>query len=107
MKICEAVTRPQTGVQFVAIIDTTGDIATCSGSIIRLWSINGDLLITKNTSQIPGPILCCVFYEGSKMNGSMMALLLQDTRKACLFIKILCNCLQVLLIDYLIYGIKI
>ncbi|CAG8762945.1 11546_t:CDS:2, partial [Racocetra fulgida] len=43
-----------------------GDIATCSGSIIRLWSINGDLLVAKNTAQVPDPILCCTFYEGKQ-----------------------------------------
>ncbi|CAG8480599.1 18870_t:CDS:10, partial [Gigaspora margarita] len=66
MKYVRQLQGHESGVQFVAINDTTGDIATCSGSIIRLWSINGDLLITKNTSQIPGPILCCVFYEGKQ-----------------------------------------
>ncbi|CAG8446303.1 7064_t:CDS:10 [Dentiscutata erythropus] len=66
MKYVRQLQGHETGVQFVAINDTTGDIATCSGSIIRLWSINGDLLITKNTAQIPDPILCCVFYEGKQ-----------------------------------------
>ncbi|KAG9303640.1 hypothetical protein G9A89_018537 [Geosiphon pyriformis] len=51
-------------IQFVAINDTTGDIATCCGPTIRLWGINGDLLVTKSAVD---PVLCCVFYEG-KLN---------------------------------------
>ncbi|CAG8445955.1 14997_t:CDS:10 [Cetraspora pellucida] len=66
MKYVRQLQGHETGVQFVAINDTTGDIATCSGSIIRLWSINGDLLVTKNTAQVPDPILCCTFYEGKQ-----------------------------------------
>lgn len=34
----------------VAINDLTGDIATCSGTWLHLWSINGDCLATVNTS---------------------------------------------------------
>ncbi|CAI2171444.1 16368_t:CDS:10 [Funneliformis geosporum] len=56
----------EAGVQFVAVNDATGDIATCSGSFIRIWTVNGDLLLTKNTSQPPEPILCCTFYEGKQ-----------------------------------------
>jgi len=31
----------------VAINDITGEIATCSGTIINIWSVNGELLISK------------------------------------------------------------
>jgi hypothetical protein len=40
-----------------------GDIATCSAQTLRLWSINGDLIVAKTLSNIPGPIMCCTFYE--------------------------------------------
>jgi len=61
MKYVRQLQNHEAGVQFVAVNDTTGDIATCSGPVIRIWAINGDLLLTKNTSH---PILCCTFYEG-------------------------------------------
>ncbi|KAG0235966.1 hypothetical protein BGW42_004421 [Actinomortierella wolfii] len=52
------------GVRVVAINDNTGDIATCSGPVLRLWTINGDLILQKYTTQIGDPILDCIFYAG-------------------------------------------
>ncbi|CAG8462143.1 12484_t:CDS:10 [Funneliformis caledonium] len=66
MKYVRQLQNHEAGVQFVAVNDTTGDIATCSGSVIRIWTVNGDLLLAKNTSQPSDPILCCTFYEGKQ-----------------------------------------
>ena len=53
------------GITVTAINDSTGDIATCSGSTIKVWSINGTLLLSRLTSSQAGdPILCCIFNEG-------------------------------------------
>lgn len=51
-------------VQLVAINNVTGDIATCSGGTVRLWTINGDLLVQRPTSQMSDPICSVRFYEG-------------------------------------------
>ncbi|CAG8523942.1 7035_t:CDS:10, partial [Paraglomus brasilianum] len=64
MKYVRQLKGHETGVQYIAINDTTGDIATCSGSTIRIWGINGDLIVTKSISSVSGPITCCTFYEG-------------------------------------------
>ncbi|KAF9180715.1 hypothetical protein BGZ50_006032 [Haplosporangium sp. Z 11] len=56
--------RHEDGVRVVAINDATGDIATCSGPVLRLWTVNGDLILQKYTTQIGDPILDCVFYAG-------------------------------------------
>ncbi|KAF9578833.1 hypothetical protein BGW38_005178 [Lunasporangiospora selenospora] len=56
--------KHEDGVRVVAINDATGDIATCSGPVLRLWTINGDLLLQKYTTQIGDPILDCIFYAG-------------------------------------------
>lgn len=43
--------RDHTGVvAAVSINDLTGDIATCSATWLHVWSINGDILATVNTS---------------------------------------------------------
>ncbi|CAG8433004.1 6306_t:CDS:10 [Ambispora gerdemannii] len=64
MKYVRQLEGHEAPIQYVSINETTGDIATCCGPTIRLWSINGDLLITKSAVD---PVLCCVFYEG-KLN---------------------------------------
>ncbi|KAF9968951.1 WD repeat and FYVE domain-containing protein 3, partial [Actinomortierella ambigua] len=56
--------KHEDGVRVVAINDNTGDIATCSGPVLRLWTINGDLILQKYTTQIGDPILDCIFYAG-------------------------------------------
>ncbi|KAG0249421.1 hypothetical protein BG011_009323 [Mortierella polycephala] len=56
--------RHEDGVRVVAINDATGDIATCSGPVLRLWTVNGDLIMQRYTTQIGDPILDCVFYAG-------------------------------------------
>lgn len=56
--------RHDDGVRVVAINDATGDIATCSGPVLRLWTVNGDMILQKYTTQIGDPILDCVFYSG-------------------------------------------
>ncbi|KAG0304181.1 hypothetical protein BGZ98_005820 [Dissophora globulifera] len=56
--------KHEDGVRVVAINDATGDIATCSGPVLRLWTVNGDLILQKYTTQIGDPILGCIFYAG-------------------------------------------
>ncbi|KAF9117001.1 hypothetical protein BGX27_007055 [Mortierella sp. AM989] len=56
--------KHEDGVRVVAINDATGDIATCSGPVLRLWTVNGELILQKYTTQIGDPILDCVFYAG-------------------------------------------
>ncbi|KAJ8022395.1 WD repeat and FYVE domain-containing protein 3 [Holothuria leucospilota] len=48
----------------IAINDLTGDIATCAGVYLHLWSINGDKLASVNTSTgRDQQILCCAMSE--------------------------------------------
>ncbi|KAI8643957.1 hypothetical protein BD408DRAFT_137123 [Parasitella parasitica] len=53
----------ENGVQIISINDTTGDIITCSGHIIRVWTVNGDLYLTKSACPSSESILSCIFYE--------------------------------------------
>ncbi|KAH3744555.1 beach domain protein [Pelomyxa schiedti] len=46
------------------IHDLTGDIATCSSTLIRLWTINGDDLASHRLSAPGDSILCCALYKG-------------------------------------------
>lgn len=50
----------------VSINDNTGDIMTSTSSTCRVWTINGELLISKNiySSVIPDAIFSSAFYEG-------------------------------------------
>ncbi len=51
-------------VSAVAINNLTGDIATCAGAFLYLWSINGDLVASVNTSTGRDQrILCCAMSE--------------------------------------------
>lgn len=43
-------------VRAVAISETTGDFATCSGSTVRVWTVNGILLATQSTGSSAQPI---------------------------------------------------
>ncbi|XP_055577181.1 WD repeat- and FYVE domain-containing protein 4 isoform X4 [Falco biarmicus] len=48
----------------VAINNSTGDIITCAGSYLYLWTINGQLLASVNTTCSPKcHIVCCCFAE--------------------------------------------
>lgn len=50
---------------YTSIHETTGDILTCCASAIRLWSINGELILTKSVLSLSmDPLTCCAFYEG-------------------------------------------
>ncbi|CEP07883.1 hypothetical protein [Parasitella parasitica] len=53
----------ENGVKIISINDTTGDIITCSGHIIRVWTVNGDLYLTKSACPSSESILSCMFYE--------------------------------------------
>ncbi|KAM0788066.1 hypothetical protein ACM66B_001237 [Microbotryomycetes sp. NB124-2] len=53
----------ESAVHSVAICDTTGDIATCSGAVLRLWTVNGDLLATHSTSNFVDPITSVAFSQ--------------------------------------------
>ncbi|XP_078386858.1 WD repeat- and FYVE domain-containing protein 4 [Cetorhinus maximus] len=51
-------------VSAVAINDLTGDIASCAGTYLHLWTINGQPIASVNTSsEMTGEILCCCFTE--------------------------------------------
>ncbi|XP_071808138.1 WD repeat and FYVE domain-containing protein 3-like isoform X3 [Asterias amurensis] len=51
-------------VSAVAINNLTGDIATCAGAFLYLWSINGELVASVNTSTGRDQrILCCAMSE--------------------------------------------
>ncbi|KAL0092916.1 WD40-repeat-containing domain protein [Phycomyces blakesleeanus] len=63
MKYVRSLMGHENGVQLVCINDSTGDIITCSGHVIRVWTINGELLLSKSTGSSSEPILSCVFYE--------------------------------------------
>ncbi|XP_009977759.1 PREDICTED: WD repeat- and FYVE domain-containing protein 4 [Tauraco erythrolophus] len=48
----------------VAINNSTGDIISCAGSRLYLWTVNGQLLASINTTCSPNShILCCCFAE--------------------------------------------
>eukprot|EP00111_Clytia_hemisphaerica_P006851 TCONS_00019802-protein len=48
----------------IAINNSTGDIVTCAGTHIYVWTVNGELLVQENTSPaITGQIHCCVVSE--------------------------------------------
>ncbi|XP_078055406.1 WD repeat- and FYVE domain-containing protein 4 [Mustelus asterias] len=53
----------------ISINDVTGDIASCAGKYLHLWTINGQPIASINTS--PGlteEILCCCFTEVHEWN---------------------------------------
>ncbi|XP_074856013.1 WD repeat- and FYVE domain-containing protein 4 [Carettochelys insculpta] len=48
----------------VAINDSTGDIVSCAGSYLCLWTINGQPLATLSTAcGLEGDIVCCCFAD--------------------------------------------
>ncbi|XP_077999760.1 WD repeat and FYVE domain-containing protein 3-like [Glandiceps talaboti] len=48
----------------IAINNTTGDIVTCAGTFLYIWSINGDVIASVNTSTgREQQILCCAVSE--------------------------------------------
>uniref|UniRef100_A0A8C3TBC6 Uncharacterized protein n=1 Tax=Chelydra serpentina TaxID=8475 RepID=A0A8C3TBC6_CHESE len=48
----------------IAINDSTGDIASCAGSYLHLWTINGQPLASISTAcGLKGAIVCCCFAE--------------------------------------------
>ncbi|TRY83639.1 hypothetical protein DNTS_003868 [Danionella cerebrum] len=61
-----------TAVSALAINDLTGEIVSCAGTGIYLWTMKGQLLSSVNTSRGPeGNILCCCFtqkYEWDSRN---------------------------------------
>ncbi|CCJ30042.1 unnamed protein product [Pneumocystis jirovecii] len=57
--------RSNKPIQCISINDTNGDIATCSGTTISIWTINGDLLLRQNIQFNENDmIFSCKFYEG-------------------------------------------
>jgi len=55
----------------IAINSLTGDIVSCAGTHIYVWSVNGQLLVQENTSQaISGQILCCTLSEFNEWDDS-------------------------------------
>jgi len=47
----------------VALHDVAGEIVSCSGSVVNIWSINGDLLISCRTSQNPADTISCCLWS--------------------------------------------
>ncbi|XP_051474966.1 WD repeat- and FYVE domain-containing protein 4 [Apus apus] len=48
----------------VAINNSTGDIISCAGSYLYLWTVNGELLASINTTCSPeSRVVCCCFAE--------------------------------------------
>ncbi|XP_072347828.1 WD repeat- and FYVE domain-containing protein 4 [Scyliorhinus torazame] len=51
-------------VSAVSVNDVTGDIASCAGTYLHLWTINGRPITSINTSsEVTEEILCCCFTE--------------------------------------------
>ncbi|XP_065652118.1 WD repeat and FYVE domain-containing protein 3 isoform X2 [Hydra vulgaris] len=51
-------------VNCISINHVTGDIVTCAGTILCVWTVNGELLVQENTSAaISSQILCCAVSE--------------------------------------------
>ncbi|KXS11307.1 beach-domain-containing protein [Gonapodya prolifera JEL478] len=58
------------GIQAVSMNESTGDIVVCSGTTIRVFTINGDLLLSKTTSpQSSDYIMCCAIYTSDDERG--------------------------------------
>ncbi|KAF7722919.1 hypothetical protein EC973_002599 [Apophysomyces ossiformis] len=71
----------ESSVDIVRINDTTGDIITCSGNIIRIWTVNGDLYLTKSACPSSEPILSCIFYEGKTNEWSNSDMIITGHRR--------------------------
>ncbi|KAI7902411.1 WD40-repeat-containing domain protein [Cokeromyces recurvatus] len=71
----------ENGVQSIDINETTGDIITCSGHVIRVWTINGDLYLTKSTCPSSESILSCLFYERRMFEWSAQDLIITGHKK--------------------------
>ncbi|GAA5838376.1 hypothetical protein JCM11251_004919 [Rhodosporidiobolus azoricus] len=54
--VCQLVSPHSEKVQLVAVSDTTGDIATCSGSTLRVYTVNGVLLAEQSAGSAAQPI---------------------------------------------------
>jgi len=50
-------------VSVICINNANGDIATCSETTLRVWTINGDLLAKNSLVASASPILSCAFFE--------------------------------------------
>ncbi|KAL9550165.1 hypothetical protein PS6_005689 [Mucor atramentarius] len=71
----------ENGVQIIRINDTTGDIITCSGHIIRVWTVNGDLYLTKSACPSSESILSCIYYERKLTEWSSKDLIITGHRR--------------------------
>ena len=47
------------------INDVTGNIVTCQGARIKMYTLNGELLLDQESGGQDDNILCCAFYEGA------------------------------------------
>jgi len=60
-------------VTVISINEVTGEIATCAGTQLMVWSINGDLLAKVNTSTAQdATILACCFLESRNSQGDIV-----------------------------------
>ncbi|KAI8967891.1 WD40-repeat-containing domain protein [Mycotypha africana] len=70
----------ENGVDIVQINNTSGDIITCSGHTIRVWTINGDLYFKKSACNSSESILACIFYEQKLSEWSKRELIITGHR---------------------------
>ncbi|ORX58974.1 hypothetical protein DM01DRAFT_1301754 [Hesseltinella vesiculosa] len=50
-------------VHLVTVDDSTGDILTCAGNVLRIWNVNGDLYLSKVICPSSEKILSCLVYD--------------------------------------------
>ncbi|KAH9262136.1 hypothetical protein BASA82_000814 [Batrachochytrium salamandrivorans] len=49
----------------ICIHEGVGDILTCCETLLRLWNVNGELMLSKSISlTFLDPVMSCAFYEG-------------------------------------------
>lgn len=57
----------EAAISALAINDVTGEIVSCAGTSVNVWSINGDLLISKRTSHaVTETITACAVSRGAQ-----------------------------------------
>ncbi|KAI8930272.1 hypothetical protein BC831DRAFT_502404 [Entophlyctis helioformis] len=67
----------------VAVHEGTGDILTCCGTMMRLWTVNGDLLACKSVASVSDLVTCSIFYEGRQSEVFDSIIVITGHKKAC------------------------
>ncbi|KAG1351442.1 hypothetical protein G6F62_002976 [Rhizopus arrhizus] len=68
-------------VEHISVNDNSGDIMTCSAHTVRIWTINGDLYMTKSACPSSESILSCIFYEQKLTEWNTRDLIITGHRK--------------------------